>query len=335
MNVSEVIRVVEDNYDINITSIEKIKNVYKIISKSNKAYALKIIKYDFNHFLFIISCMKHLESNKFDKIPSIILNNKNKEYIKIENIYAYMTEWIDARQCNYSNPVEVIMAARKLAQLHEKSKDFYLTEDMKPRIGWFKWPKTFKTRKNEILDFNRRINSKNTQTEFDKFYISMLEDELARADSAINNLYETNYLNEMLQEIDNRGFCHHDYANHNILIDNENHIYIIDFDYCILDTKLHDLASMMIRVMKNGKWDLNWAELILQAYGEESRICKEYIPIMASFIEFPQEYWQIGIQYYWEKQPWTEEFFLNKLNRIYKDREERQEFIEEFRRINS
>lgn len=45
-------------------------------------------------------------------------------------------------------------------------------------------------------------------------------------------------------------FCHHDYANHNILIDSENQIYIIDFDYCMLDTKLHDLASILIRVMK-------------------------------------------------------------------------------------
>lgn len=105
-------------------------------------------------------------------------------------------------------------------------------------------------------------------------------------------------------------FCHHDYANHNILIDSENQIYIIDFDYCMLDTKLHDLASILIRVMKNGKWDLKSAELILNSYRKESYIDKESIPIIAAFMEFPQDYWQIGIQHYWEKQPWSEEFFL-------------------------
>ncbi len=138
----------------------------------------------------------------------------------------------------------------------------------------------------------------------------------------------------MLRQIEDRCFCHHDYANHNILIDSENQIYIIDFDYCMLDTKLHDLASILIRVMKNGKWDLKSAELILNSYRKESDVDKESIPIIAAFMEFPQDYWQIGIQYYWEKQPWSEEFFFNKLNRYYEDREERQEFIEKFRRIN-
>ncbi|EKN42328.1 CotS family spore coat protein [Clostridium botulinum CFSAN001627] len=41
MDKSEIISIVENNYDININSIEKIKNVYKIISDSNKTYALK------------------------------------------------------------------------------------------------------------------------------------------------------------------------------------------------------------------------------------------------------------------------------------------------------
>ncbi|EJO5346185.1 CotS family spore coat protein [Clostridium botulinum] len=335
MDKSEIIKIVESNYDININSIKKIKNVYKIVDSYNKAYALKIIKYEFKHFFFILSCMKHLQYNDFSKIPSIIENNKGLDYIKIGNFYAYITEWIeDSRQCNYANPVEVMMAANKLAQLHEKSKNFNITKNMNPRIGWFKWPKTFETRKEEILDFKKRILNKDKKSEFDSFYIDILEDEIERADSSIKNLYETNYLNVMLKQINDKCFCHHDYANHNILIDSENQIYIIDFDYCILDTKLHDLASMLIRVMKNGKWDLKLAELILNSYRKESYIYKDYIPIMAAFMEFPQDYWQIGIQYYWEKQPWSEEFFLNKLNKFSEDREERREFIEQFRKIN-
>lgn len=100
--------------------------------------------------------MKHLQYNNFSKIPQIIPNNKGLDYIKIGDFYGYITEWIEgSRQCNYSNPVEVMMAANKLGQLHEKSKDFYITENMKPRIGWFKWPKTFQTRKDEILDLKR------------------------------------------------------------------------------------------------------------------------------------------------------------------------------------
>ena len=54
---------------------------------------------------------------------------------------------------------------------------------------------------------------------------------------------------------------------------------------------------------------------------------------MAAFMEFPQEYWQLGIQYYWEKKQWDEEVFINKLNKIYEDRDEKYEFIQDFERI--
>ena len=43
--------------------------------------------------------------------------------------------------------------------------------------------------------------------------------------------------------------------------------------------------------------------------------------------------WQVGIQYYWEKQNWGEEFFMTKLKKIIDDREEREEFVEEFEKL--
>jgi hypothetical protein len=85
--------------------------------------------------------------------------------------------------------------------------------------------------------------------------------------------------------------------------------------------------------MKNGKWTLENALFIIEEYNATSSIYKSDIAVMAGFIEFPQEYWQIGIQYYWEKKNWGEEFFLKKLEKIYEDREEKQIFIDKFRKI--
>ena len=48
-------------------------------------------------------------------------------------------------------------------------------------------------------------------------------------------------------------------------------------------------------------------------------------------LEFPQDYWQVGIQYYWEGPLKSEDFFIKKLNKINEDNEEKQEFIQEFR----
>ncbi|EGO88618.1 spore coat protein, partial [Clostridium botulinum C str. Stockholm] len=79
------------------------------------------------------------------------------------------------------------------------------------------------------------------------------------------------------------------------------------------------------------KWDIDNAKRILGTYNSINKVESDDIPIMAAFMEFPQDYWQRGIQYYWEKKPWGEEFFIKKLERYIEDREEKQQFIEEFR----
>ena len=71
------------------------------------------------------------------------------------------------------------------------------------------------------------------------------------------------------------GFCHHDTANHNFLITSELKIYLIDFDYCIFDTYLHDLGSIIIRNLKYGNWKLEKMEYILNIYNENIQLQKK------------------------------------------------------------
>lgn len=333
MDTAYIKETIETNYPIKAVEVEKIKNVYKV-SDGIKQYCLKVIKYELSHFLFILGTINHLQNNGFDSVPEIIRTIDNKQYIQVQNKFAYLTAWIDARESNYDNPIDIQMAAAELAKLHLKSKGFVLEDYMKPRVGWFKWVETFRTRKNEILDFRRRILEKEEKTDFDNLYLAHMEEELFRCDLSIEHLEESQYYNKMLHEVEERGFCHHDFAHHNVLIDFQGKVNIIDFDYTILDTHLHDLSSLLIRRMKNGKWDKEDAVSILNAYNSIYPVEKGDIAIMAGFMEFPQDYWQVGIQYYWEKQPWEEEFFLKKLSKILEDSEEKQEFVDEFRVFN-
>jgi CotS family spore coat protein len=329
LNEEQIRSTIERNYNINVKTTEKIKNVYKV-NTVHGDYCLKVIKYGMEHFLFILGAIKHLQNNGFNSTPPIIRNVDGTEYIKLESNNAFLTPWINARQCDYDNLYDVTLATSKLAEMHVKSQGFILKENMKPRIGWYKWIDNFITKNDEILDFKRRIDNKNKKSEFDLLYLKNMENELERADRAILNLSLSSYLEKMQSEIEKHGFCHHDYAHHNVLIGENDIVNIIDFDFCILDSHLHDLSSLIIRVMKNGKWDIRNALHILNVYNLTNNVERLDIPIMAAFMEYPQEYWQIGIQYYWEKQTWGEEFFLKKLEKIYEDEWDRQDFLEEF-----
>lgn len=332
MSLKDLCYILENNYNLDIQNIEKVKNAYKVKTIENE-YCLKVIKYEYAHFLFIVNAIKHLQGNGFNKIPEIIKTMNGEDYIQVDGNYAYLTKWIDARLCNYDNPLDLITAVTKLAELHKKSEGFEIMDNIKPRVGWFKWIETFKVRKNEILDFKGKIDSKEYISEFDNIYYNIMNEEIEKVNQSILHLEKSNYLSKMELEIKKKGFCHHDYAHHNILIEGDGSVNIIDFDYCILDTHLHDLCSILIRTMKNGKWDLEKALFMLNAYNKIYNIENDDIEIMSAFMEFPQEYWQIGIQYYWEKQPWEESFFIKKLQKFIEDKEEREEFINEFKKI--
>ena len=329
---SEIAEILKREYNIQVTSIEKIKSVYRV-ETSEQIYCLKIVKYELQHFLFILGAMKHLNNNGFEYVPNIIKTTRGCDYIKFDENFAYVTLWLNGRESSYENPIELSIAAKKLGQLHKASEGFVVSKEMRPRDGWFKWIEVYRTRKGEILSFKEMIDEKSQKSDVDLYYMSMMQDEIQRCDRAIHNLCNTNYESKMLREIKLGGFCHHDYAHHNVLICDDNKINIIDFDYCILDTHLHDLASLLIRAMKYGRWSEERVRIILKAYKSTHELEQEDIEIMAAFMEFPQDYWQRGIQYYWEKKMWGDDFFLRKLKSYAGDRDERQEFINKFRQF--
>lgn len=333
METRHIKKLVEDNYDIKVIYTEKIKNVYKIKSDKGK-FCLKLLKYNSEETLFITSVINHLYNNGFKNTPKIIQTLNKKDCIPLGDYYVYLTKWVETRHCDYNDFKDVELAAFTLGELHKNSTNFNWDRYIKSRYRIGKWIENFSGKKENIISFKEVIDKKNKLSYFDKLFRKILDDELRRADKSIYNLERSDYLNKIQSEKEKNAFCHHDYANHNVLIDKNNFVYIIDFDYCILDIHLHDLCSLIIRVMKNGKWNIKNAKKIMDSYSLNHSINKKDIKIMAAFMEFPQDFWQVGLQYYVEKQPWKEKVFINKIERIIKDREEKQEFIEEFRGIN-
>lgn len=324
VNCEEVSKLIEENYYIRPLNIEKKKNIYKITASTGN-YCLKIINYEFKHFYFIISVIEHLRKNGFDSTPEIERTRDEKNYIKVGDAYGYLIPWIRSRNSNYKIDVELQGAAEKLSELHKCSEGFTVDDYMKPRIGWFKWIKTYETRIEEILDFKKRIYQKFYKSDFDILYLEIMNEEIERGKRAIEKLRSSNYEKAMEEEIMKLSVCHHDYAHHNVLIDNKDKYHIIDFDYCILDSPLHDLSSLTIRAMKDGNWSEERFNFIINSYSKNISSNKKRL--MLGFMEFPQDYWQVGLQYYWERQPWSEERFMKKITDYIKDRDKKEMFI--------
>ena len=329
MDNSYIKNEVESNYLLDIYKIKNFRNSYKLESDKG-VYGIKIVKYTFSHFHFILSAINHLNKKGFKKIPKILNTKDDFEYIKVGGNYAFLNEWIPSRRADYKDMDDLSKAARKLGELHKHSEGFNINSKMKPRIAWHSWIKVFETRLLEILDFKKRIYQKYYKSNFDIIYLSEIDEEIERGKKAIEELKKYNYYRIMDKEVLKRGFCHHDYAHHNVLIDENGEVNVIDFDYCILDTHIHDVGSLLIRSMKEGNWKNEVANNILNSYSQTNDVTEEEMKLIIAFIRFPQTFWQIGLQCYWEQQPWGEEFLTRRLNKYLDDRKQRENFLDNF-----
>lgn len=326
MDFNDVKRLVESKYEIKVNNIIKRKNVYKI-ECADKDYCLKVINYEFAHFNFILSAINHLKKRGFSGTPEIIKSIDDRQYIEFNEKYAYVTPWIVAREADYTSSLDIKLTANKLREFHEYSKGFIIDENMKPRIYWGTWINVFETRILEILDFKKNIERKMKKTDFDTVFLGAIDVEVKRARRAIQTLKLARYYKYTEKKCSTLEFCHHDIAHHNVLIGNSGKVNLIDFDYCILDTHLHDLASLCMRVMRNKKWDLDIFDEIILSY-DEKYLSNQELLLIAGFLEFPQDFWQVGLQYYWERLEWDESKFYGRLSNYINDRKNREEFIQ-------
>lgn len=325
--------IVEDNYGLSPVKIEKIKNIYKITC-DNRTYSLKVIPYSKERLNFILGAYKHLIEKGLCEVLDIIRTKDGCDFIEIDNGYAYLNKFFDSRTVSYDNPFELSLSAKALARLHKFSQGFKINEEMDIRALWGLWPLNFKNKERDILSFKKEIINKKEKTDFDLGYLSLIDDEVVSIEQSLERIINSNYESLMKEEVVLEGFCHHDFAHHNVLINNNLDIKIIDFDYLILDSHLHDLSSLIIRKMRYNKWSIEDALFIMKSYNSEYRIKDEELKVMGGFIQFPQDFWQVGIQYYVEKQPWGEDFFNKKIEKIYLDREGKASFINKFDKIS-
>lgn len=324
--MDELVEILEENYDIKVESIEKIKNAFKLRT-GDRYKCFKACKYDLKQFEFIVNAISYLMEGGYEEIVPINLTKAGEKYIEYNGGYGFLCDWVGSREANFDNQVELRLCIESLAKLHLASRGFNYEINSSVRNQYGKWIYKFKKRCDELLYFKTSLMEKKNYSEFDRIYLKYFEDHYRQGLKTIRDLENSKYLQIVEEHRSLSEFCHHDTANHNFLITAEGRIYLIDFDYCIYDTHLHDLGSILIRNLKYGNWDIRRLEYILDIYTKFIPISKEEKQVIFCFMEFPQDFWQVGLQYYVEKQSWEEGVFLKKLIRIVNDSKERYQFL--------
>ena len=126
-------------------------------------------------------------------------------------------------------------------------------------------------------------------------------------------------------------FCHHDLAHHNILI-NVQQVYFLDFDYAVVDLRVHDLCNFINKAIKNFAYDIEKCHSIINEYISINPLEHGEMKVLYGMLSFPEDFYGIARDYYTRKKQWSEEVFLNRLKSKVEYRENREEFLEAFKK---
>jgi CotS family spore coat protein len=318
-----------ENMGFKVKQIIPVRSVYRIATDKG-FFCLKKLRFPIGDMDFIFEAVEHLERKGFGNTFKIIKQQNGDNFISFNGDKYFLTQWIDGRECDFLNPVDLDAAIELLAGLHKAAEGYLPDECPSGRYYYGKWPKKFAKRIEEMKLIKDQVLSKPIKSDIDKIYLDYVDMCIKNGEEAILLLNKTDYSRISREAAAKGGFIHHDFAHHNILHTFDGKTYVVDFDYSIMDIRIHDVGSLILRNMKKSNWDIDKALSILEGYDRRNPLSYGELKVLAPFFLFPQDFWMVSRQYYIERKAWDEEDYVDKMNTKSEYTLARRKFIEEY-----
>lgn len=302
------------NWGLKPIQAEKIKDVFKVDTVQG-VKNLKVSPLKPKRLTYVHHAIRHLIKNGFTKMKPIIPTLQGDTYVS-DGQYAYtLFDWIEGRQCNFTNQTELAEATQVLADLHRRTYGFVPPPYSNTRKQLGKCFYHFLERYQNLEEY-RQMALQNPHEDFSRLYLENCDYFIALAAQAINRLQASNYTRLVAKAEIEHPFCYGDPAARNFIFTPERRILMIDFDSCRLDLPIMDLVKFIRRVMKKYHWSYPMAGFIMDAYQTVNPISRDELGVIKAVFYFPQKFWRISTRFFHQHSEYPPERLLRKLHKF-------------------
>lgn len=313
-----------ENFKVKPKEVLPLRSVF-IISDETGEKILKKVNYTVDELEFIKKGLNYV-NRSFNRTINFLETKDNKPYVIWNDSIYCMMNLVEGRESDYSNPMDLIVATEALAELHYAGKGFYRDIQSKNNLG--KIIKNFKRKEREMELFKELALIYNNKSKFNNIFIENADYLIDQIKKSIKILENSCYYKLCSME-EKRVFCHHDLAYHNIII-NKDKGYFVDFDYAIVDLRVHDLCNFITKWVKSSAYDIEKCSKILEVYNKINPLNGKEIEVLYGMLTFPQEIFSIVKGYYTENKNWSEESSIDKLKKKIDLEEFKEDFLKDF-----
>ena len=310
-----------ESFNLEVIDLVPVRNVFLLFTDKEKKI-LKKVDYSLEELEFIYSAITYIKRS-FSSVMDFVSTVDGEIYTLWNGEVYCVLDLIEGRECEFSNPIDVSIAAKGIAELHRAGEGFIYHNKEKNIAG--RAIETFSRRLEELKFFKSLANIHEIKNEFDQIFLKNVDYHIQEVEKCIQALRHSSYL-KLCSEEDKRVICHNDLAHHNIIINNEE-AFFIDFDYAVIDLKVSDLCNFINKAIKNNGFDINKAKDILKCYCKYNSLDMREKEVLWALLRFPEDFYNISRDYYARRKEWEEEVFLDRLIKKVQFKEDREEFL--------
>lgn len=320
-----------DEFNLEVLDIIPLRSVFVLNTDKGKKI-LKKIDYSIKRFNFILKALEYI-SFKFHRIITFEKSIKGENYVIWGDSVYVVLNVLNGRECEISNPVDVIISSQGLRELHESSYGIqeFLKRDDK-NIDYNEELGRFPIVLNESLELINNIRSQVTiykyKNDIDNIFLNEVDYFTQEIEGCISMIEDSNY-NKLCEDKHLIALCHNDLAHHNILIEEEK-AFFLDFDYASIDLRIKDLSNFIEKSIKGFDYDIEIAKNIIKNYAFNQEMYKDEYEIMYIMLKFPHDFVSICKGYYLKQKDWEENVFLERFIKKASYKNDKMLFLKEF-----
>lgn len=269
---------------------DKQRAVYKV-EYLGKNYCLKKVYFSTGELLFVYSAIEWLYRHNIN-VPRILSTNERGRFVEYNNMLFILTPWIEGIKCNYDIEEHILSSIVNLAHMHNVGRGFTPIQGSIIRKDFQNLSTSMNKHLNQLLLCSNLAYKYDDN--FSKTFLQHFDTNLLLAQISAHVSSSINYRNL------NSSLCHLDYVNKNIIFDEKNELWVIDFDKCCMDYSAHDISYFLRRLLKRDKtnWDLVLTKNCLESYEKIHPLNLDEYKYILSYVCFPQKFWKISRDYY-------------------------------------